>query len=204
MEAVVVRMQSDTTSSGYALVDYYGAFYSIARLDDSFGYLRFIETASTFNGGRLMDFAVAPQVGDVMRLEVSGGPNPTLTAYVNGTLLGSVVDTGASDWAGVYPPLLGGQPGVLLYMSGGSITPQLTNWSGGDIGAPTVPTSPTGTVLFYDGAAKLGSSTVNSSGQATFATSTLGAGSHPIIAVYEGDTNYVGGTAPAPVQAVNP
>ena len=48
---------------------------------------------------------------------------------------------------------------------------------------------PDGTVLFYDGAAILGATTLSASGVATFTTSTLTNGAHSITAVYGGDSN---------------
>jgi len=54
---------------------------------------------------------------------------------------------------------------------------------------------PTGTVTFKDGAATIGSGAVNGSGMATFATSTLLVGAHPITAVYNGDGNFTGSTS---------
>jgi hypothetical protein len=47
--------------------------------------------------------------------------------------------------------------------------------------------TPTGTVTFKDGTATLGTGTLNGSGQATFTTSSLALGTHPITAVYGGD-----------------
>jgi Concanavalin A-like lectin/glucanases superfamily/Bacterial Ig-like domain (group 3) len=60
----------------------------------------------------------------------------------------------------------------------------------------------TGTVTFMDGAATLGTGTVNASGVATFSTTTLGQGSHAITAVYSGDANYTGSTSPVVTQNV--
>ena len=48
---------------------------------------------------------------------------------------------------------------------------------------------PTGTVIFKDGATVLGTSTVDGTGSATFATTTLSVGSHTITANYSGDKN---------------
>jgi hypothetical protein len=62
--------------------------------------------------------------------------------------------------------------------------------------------TPTGTVSFKDGATTLGSGTLNGSGQVTFATSTLTAGSHSITAVYGGDTNFSSSTSPVLTQSV--
>ncbi len=52
----------------------------------------------------------------------------------------------------------------------------------------------TGTVQFADGGDPIGSGAV-SGGQATFETSSLALGAHPITAIYEGDDNFVGGSS---------
>jgi subtilase family serine protease len=63
--------------------------------------------------------------------------------------------------------------------------------------APSV-TNPAQTVTFNDAVlGKLGSGTLNSSGVATFASSTLVAGSYSITATYGGDTNFSGSTSSA-------
>jgi len=56
------------------------------------------------------------------------------------------------------------------------------------VSAPgTFPIVPTGTVMFLDGTAPIGTATVNpATGIATFITSTLATGSHPITASYSG------------------
>ena len=62
---------------------------------------------------------------------------------------------------------------------------------------------PSGTVTFYDGSTSLGTGTINTSGQATFATSALSAGSHSITAKYAGDSNFNTATSPVLTQTVN-
>ena len=62
---------------------------------------------------------------------------------------------------------------------------------------------PTGSVTFYDGNQKQGSATLNSAGQATFATSGLGHGSHNITAVYGGDNSFASSTSSVLVQMIN-
>lgn len=56
------------------------------------------------------------------------------------------------------------------------------------------PADATGTVLFFDGNAALGSGAING-GTATFSTSALAAGIHSILATYSGDSNYGGSSA---------
>jgi hypothetical protein len=60
----------------------------------------------------------------------------------------------------------------------------------------------TGTVTFFDGATQLGSGSVGAGGVATFATTTLAAGSHPITAQYGGDANYAASTSTTAVSLV--
>jgi hypothetical protein len=61
---------------------------------------------------------------------------------------------------------------------------------------------PTGTVDFLDGATMIGSGTLGSNDQATFTTSTLAAGTHPITAVYTGDSMFAGSTSSPPLDQV--
>ena len=62
--------------------------------------------------------------------------------------------------------------------------------------ATTGPVSPSGTVEFFDGSTLLGDGTVTN-GAATLVTAGLSLGANSITATYEGDSNYVGSTAPA-------
>jgi hypothetical protein len=61
---------------------------------------------------------------------------------------------------------------------------------------------PTGTVTFLDGTTKLGTGTLNGSGVATFATSTLAVGRQSITASYGGDGNYLTATSTAIIVTV--
>ena len=63
--------------------------------------------------------------------------------------------------------------------------------------------APTGTVTFNDGSTALGMGTLNGSGVATYTTSNLAVGQHPITAVYGGDANNAGSTSPVLTQTVN-
>jgi hypothetical protein len=65
-----------------------------------------------------------------------------------------------------------------------------------------VPVGATGTVQFMDGSTLLGSGTVSGT-TATFTTSTLATGTHPVTAVYSGDANYNSATSAVDNQVVN-
>ena len=73
---------------------------------------------------------------------------------------------------------------------GASVTLTATLTGGGT-------SKPTGSVAFFNGAASLGSGTLNSSGVATLAVTTLPVGSDNITASYAGDTNYAPVTSTA-------
>jgi hypothetical protein len=60
---------------------------------------------------------------------------------------------------------------------------------------------PTGTVLFYDGSAVLGSATL-ASGRASFSTAPLAAGSHSITAGYQGSAAFAPSTSSQLIQVV--
>lgn len=55
--------------------------------------------------------------------------------------------------------------------------------------------TPTGTITFMDGTAAMGTGTLNASGQATFTTTSLSAGTHAIKAVYGSDANFLASTS---------
>ena len=68
--------------------------------------------------------------------------------------------------------------------------------------------APGGTVLFTSGSTILGSAIVTGGytgqGQATITLSSLAVGSYPVVAVYQGDPNYLGSTSPAITQVIVP
>ena len=68
--------------------------------------------------------------------------------------------------------------------------------------AATVPAGATGSVTFLDGSTVLGVGTINAAGIATFTTSTLTIGSHPITASYGGDSGYNAATSAVLTQVV--
>jgi hypothetical protein len=60
----------------------------------------------------------------------------------------------------------------------------------------------TGSVTFKDGTTTLSTQTLNSSGNATFSTSSLSRGSHSITVVYGGSSSFLGSTSPVLTQTV--
>jgi Pro-kumamolisin, activation domain/Bacterial Ig-like domain (group 3) len=64
--------------------------------------------------------------------------------------------------------------------------------------------TPAAMVTFKDGSTTLGTATPNGSGKATFATSTLAAGTHSITAVFAGGVNFSTSTSAVLSQKVNP
>ena len=66
----------------------------------------------------------------------------------------------------------------------------------------TVPAGATGTVQFMEGTTLLGTATINGT-TATFTTSTLAAGTHPVTAIYSGDANYSSASSSVDNQVVN-
>src|SRR6202035_295373 len=65
----------------------------------------------------------------------------------------------------------------------------------------TVPSGVTGTVQFVDGSTTLGTGTISGT-TATFTTTTLSVGTHPVTAVYSGDANYNPATSAVDNQVV--
>ena len=67
---------------------------------------------------------------------------------------------------------------------------------------PTSGSGPTGTVQFEIDGSNVGTPAAVSGGTATYSTSTLSVGSHSVVAVYSGNTNFAGSTSPTIVETV--
>jgi hypothetical protein len=84
-----------------------------------------------------------------------------------------------------------------LAASAASITAGQSVTFTAQVTAPEGNTPPTGTVTFSDGTTSLGTGTLNSSGQATYSTSSLAVGSHAITAAYAGSSPFAASTSSA-------
>ena len=70
--------------------------------------------------------------------------------------------------------------------------------------ATVSPATATGTVQFNVDGANVGAAVALAAGVATFATTTLAAGDHPVIATYGGDASFLGSTSSTLTQTVSP
>jgi hypothetical protein len=70
-------------------------------------------------------------------------------------------------------------------------------------GMPKGAAFPSGTVTFFEGSNVLGFAILNSTGQATFSTSTLAVGTHAVIATYPGDSSFLSSTSNTVTEVVN-
>lgn len=157
-------------------------------------------TYSTFLGGGLID------VGEGIAVDESG------VAYITGwtwshdfpTTVGAL-DTsqnGSYSDAFVVKLGMGGKHSTTTTLTS---TPNPSEVGENVTFTATVTSSggtPTGAVTFKEGATTLGTETLDGSGGATFATSTLAAGSRSITAEYGGDSNFSGSTSSPLIQRV--
>jgi hypothetical protein len=132
-------------------------------------------TGHTYNAGDWcsVDVTFTPLVagirhGTVVLKDRYG--NTIATAYLQGTSTGTVITPGITVASSANPAFVTNPVTFTATVSSSAGTP-------------------TGTVSFYDGSTLLGPGTLTT-GTATYATSALASGSHPITAVYEGDANF--------------
>ena len=180
-------------------------------------------SANPSNLGELVTFTASVVAG-------SGVPTGTVTFKDGATTLGTGTLNGSAQATFTTSSLALGSHSITAVYGGdtndlGSTSPVLTqtvtaNSSGTAITSSVNPSTfgqsvtftatvtgsgvtPTGTVTFKDGSTALGSATLNGSGQTTFSTNALAAGSHSITATYNGDSNYGTSISPTLTQTVN-
>ncbi len=116
----------------------------------------------------------------------------------------NITAAGPPDWEALLVTYKAAPPPTTLTVdvnpatAGQAVTFRATMTGGGAAGTPT------GTVTFKDGSTTLGTGTLNGSGVATFATSSLSVGIHSMTAVYGGDSNFPGSTSSPLNEVINP
>jgi len=129
-------------------------------------------------------------------LGVAGSPYTITYAYAGSALFLAATDTSRvlTVFQDATTAALASSPNPTVYGQPVTFTATVT------AAAPGGGTA-TGSVTFYDGATALGAAGL-SGGIATFASSSLGAGSHSITAAYGGDANFTTSTSAAVSQTV--
>jgi hypothetical protein len=123
-------------------------------------------------------------------LKTTGNQSITVTDTVNSSISGTSTTTvgqkapSTTALASSQNPSSFGQSVTFTATVGGGITP-------------------TGTVIFKDGATELGTGALNASAQAAFTTASLTIGTHAVTAVFGGDLNNLSSTSAVLNQAVN-
>jgi hypothetical protein len=161
-------------------------------------------TTATLSGGTLSGIVGTDNVtfsatGAFANADVGTGKAVTVTVTLGGTSASNYTITNPT---GVTANITKAASTVSLTSSanphtiGGSaltLTATVTATAGG---------APTGTITFKEGTTNLGTGTLNASGVATLAISTLSAGSHSIVASYGGDAAHESGVSSAVNQVV--
>jgi streptogramin lyase len=150
---------------------------------------------------------------------LNGGIGVTLVSGV-ASLTGVILSGGAgtshtitANYQGVEDTFLASSNTATVVMAAAPTTTGLSVAPGGSVVAGTAVTftatvspaptgSPAGTVSFYNGETLLGSAAVNSSGIATFITSSLPTGVLSLTAVYSGNTGFAASTSAAVTETV--
>src|SRR5208282_2656678 len=159
----------------------------------------------------------------------AGTPTGTVIFYDSSAAIGSATLAGGSASISVSSLAAGSQPITAAYQGSGGFAPStsavLTQVVNGVATATTITSSPdpssygqtvtftaavtssagtpTGTVIFYDSSAEIGSATL-SGGSASISVSSLTAGSQPITAAYQGSGALAPSTSAVLNQVVNP
>jgi len=131
-------------------------------------------------------------VATITATSLSVGSHPITATYTGSTNFGSSTSAVVT------------QTVVVASTGGGAVTPTFIALASSPNPSPTLGQSititaqvmssaagtPTGNVIFSDNGATIGTTALNGSGVATFSTTSLTAGTHPITAQYSGDANF--------------
>ncbi|MHB1959876.1 MAG: FG-GAP-like repeat-containing protein [Acidobacteriaceae bacterium] len=152
----------------------------------------------TFPTGNSLQMGLNSQ--SVTAVDVNGDKRPDLL-LTTGTSYASL-DVFTNQYSGKTISTLPATTTALSVSPNPAVAGQTVTFTA-QVSASSGTTVPTGTVNFMNGSTQLGTGTLDSSGAATYTTSSLSTGSYPITAVYSGDTNYSGSTSSAVTLVVN-
>lgn len=141
----------------------------------------------------------------------SGHASFSTTALTAGSHAITATFTGAPGWAnssGNAAPQIVNVAGATTTAVSSSANPsvfsQPVTFTATVTPAPPGSGTPTGTVIFKNGSATLGSGTLDGTGHTTLTASALGVGAYSITAVYGGGGGFNPSTSPVLTQTVNP
>ena len=154
------------------------------------GTVNFLDGATVIGSGTLN----AQGVATFATTTLTAGPH-TLTAVYAGDTNHAGSTSSALTQRIVQPSQIGLSSSVNPSVAGASVVLSVKMALSGSL-------APTGTVNFLDGAQLIGTGTLDGTGAASFATTTLSVGSHNLTASYAGDANFSAVTSAVLVQTV--
>jgi uncharacterized repeat protein (TIGR01451 family) len=145
----------------------------------------------------------------------SGSGQSTATLTTTALPVGSLTITASYSGDSTFNPSTGSTPftvqkqgaGTAISSSVGNMTTvgqSVTFTATVNAAAGALPGPPTGTVTFTVNGTPVATPTLDNNGQATFTTSSLPVGSDTVVATYNGDNNFAGGSGGSIVVTVNP
>jgi hypothetical protein len=181
-----VKMSASCWNSSFA----YGANYQCTvNLSSSAGSPQGVITYS-YDGATPVSVALSSGNAQFTITKPNAGNHMVAIDYPQQTNYAAAAEQINSFTVTAAPVTVSLTPSSWYSKTGTAITFQasIASWSAG-------PPNATGSVSFYDGSTLLQTVPVSSSGQASYATSGLAAGSHTITATYAGGTNYASGSS---------
>jgi polygalacturonase/streptogramin lyase len=144
----------------------------------------------TFDGGSAVSVPLSSGNAQFTINEPNVGMHTVVITYAQQTNYAAAASQTETFTVTAAPVNASLTPSTWYAKAGTSITFQtaVSSWSAG-------PPNANGAVSFYDGGTLLSTVPVNASGQASYTTSSLSAGSNTITAMYAGGTNYASGSS---------